>query len=285
MDAPASPAQSGDTRCLDLPALCEKAAWVRCETLRLHRRCPETRIASSLSCVELFTALFYSGVLRFHPRDPCWPERDRLVVSKGHGSISLYPVLADLGFFPRAELARVGQEGALLKVIPDPAIPGYETLNGSLGHGLGVGCGMALALRNERPGCRVFVVVGDGELNEGSMWEALMFAGHHRLDNLVLVVDRNGACLLDFCENVLALDPLAEKFRSFGWEASVVDGHDVDALAAVLAAARAGGSGRPRAVVATTVKGKGVARLESDPLSHVRVLTPGEIDVLLGGEA
>lgn len=268
-----------DVNCQELAS---KARWVRRETLLLHRRCPETRLASSLSCVEILTVLYYGGVLRFDAANPLAPNRDRFIISKGHGSICYYPILADLGFIDRRELALIAQEDGILKVIPDPLIPGYETMNGSVGQGPGVACGLALALREKGLVEKVFVLCGDGELNEGSIWEAVMFAGHHRLDNLVLVIDRNGACMLDFCHNIIDLAPLAEKFRVFGWEAVTVDGHDIGRLREVLLAAKSCSAGKPTVVIAETVKGKGVAELEGDALSHIRMLKPQQVDAVLG---
>ena len=176
--------------------------------------------------MEIFVALYYGGVLDCDPRDPHWERRDRFILSKGHGGVSLYPILADLGFFDRRELSRVGRAGSFLGAIPDILIPGVETINGSLGQGLGVACGLSLALRRKSPELSVFVLVGDGELYEGSVWEAVMFAAHHRLDNLVLIIDSNKKSMLGYCAEILDL-PLEEKFRAFAWEADSVDGHDL----------------------------------------------------------
>ena len=148
----------------------EQADWVRRETLKIHKIAPETRLASSLSAVEILTVLYYGRVLAFDPHHIHAENRDRLIISKGHGSISLYPILADCGYFPKDELLKVCKEGSFLGGIPDAIIPGYETINGSLGHGLGVGCGMALALKRKERKETVFVLVGDGELFEGSVW-------------------------------------------------------------------------------------------------------------------
>jgi len=260
-----------------------KAVWVRIETLKVHAHAQETRIASSLSCVEIFTALYYGGLLKFRPQDPAWTGRDRLIVSKGHGAVSLYPILADLGFFDMEELGRVCKKGSFLGGIPDPVVPGFETVNGSLGHGLGVGAGMALALKRKGMANRVYVLVGDGELNEGSVWEAMMFAAHHRLDNLTLIIDANRACMLDFSSNVLDIEPLAAKLSAFGWEAASIDGHDVKEVFESLSAASLSESQRPSAVIARTIKGKGAARLESDPLSHIRNLSPNEVSEIIAG--
>jgi transketolase len=266
---------------LDRTELEQKCREIWRETLLIHRHAPETRIASSLSPIEILVALYYGGVLAFDPRRPLWPGRDRFIISKGHGSISFYPILADLGFFPREELALVAKAGGRLGGIPDSVIPGYETTNGSLGHGPGVACGMALGLRAKGRGCHVFVLTGDGELYEGSVWEAVMFAGAQKLDNLSLVVDANGAAMLNFTREILDLEPLAPKFAAFGWDVDEVDGHDVAAVRAALLAQKARKNGRPKVLVARTVKGKGVPRLESDPLSHVQTLSPDEVDELL----
>ncbi len=257
-----------------------KARWVWEETLRIHRRAPETRVASSLSSVEIFVVLYYGGILNFKSSDPLWPERDRCIASKGHGSLCMYPILADLGYFPRAELDRVCQSGGFLGGIPDPVIPGYETVNGSLGHGVGVGAGMALALKRSGRSERVYVVVGDGELHEGANWEAFMFAAQHGLDNLIVVVDDNQTCMLGRTDRILSHRSLTDKLIAFGWETREVDGHSVADLHETLSGAAAPGGG-PKAVVAHTVKGHGVPDLEANPLSHVMAVRADVVDALL----
>jgi transketolase len=259
----------------------EKADWVRLQTLMIHKIAPETRVASSLSPVEIFTALYYGSILRFDAKRPQWDDRDRVVISKGHGSLSMYPILADLGFFPMGELKKVCSEGSFLGGIPDPIIPGYETVNGSLGHGLGVGCGMALALKTRDRDASVFVITGDGELHEGSIWEALLFAGHHKLDNLNILVDRNHRCMLGDMNKILGLDPLDKKFEAFGLKARSVDGHDVVACRAVMAELQADRSGQPKVLICNTVKGKGAPQLEANPMCHVTGLKPQEIEDIL----
>lgn len=265
----------------DTAALRDKAAWVWRETLRVHRRAPETRIASSLSPVEIFVALYYGGVLRTDPGAPLSPERDRCIISKGHGSICMYPILADLGFFPMAELERVCRPGSFLGGIPDPVIPGYETVNGSLGHGLGVAAGVALALKRRRVERSVFVVTGDGELHEGANWEAIMFASQHRLDNLHLIVDDNRIAMLGRTDDIVSHDPLAERLAAFGWDPDEVDGHDVGAVRAALRRMKTTREGQPKALIARTRKGRGVPDLEDAQLSHVINPRPELIDSLL----
>ena len=264
-----------------LEFLKQKAVWVRKETLNIHRIAQETRIASSLSAVEIFATLFYGKIITFDSSNLTWEKRDRFIISKGHGAISFYPILADLGYFDRKELNRVGHEGSFLGCIPDCIIPGFETTNGALGHGLGVACGIALALKRKGRSEKVFVLLGDGELFEGSIWEAVMFAGEHKLDNLIVIVDDNKVCMLDFCRNVIDLGPLDEKFKVFKWKTETVDGHDVRQLYEALTALREDKEDKPRVLVAHTVKGKGVPSLETDPLSHIKNLKSEEIDRIL----
>jgi len=263
------------------PLLREKALWARRETLKIHRIAPETRIASSLSAVEIFVTLYYGKILRYDSKDTQWEGRDRFIISKGHGAISFYPILADLGYFDPKELNRVCQEGTFLGGIPDSIIPGFETINGSLGHGPGVACGIALGLKRKRRNESVFVLVGDGELYEGSMWEAIMFAGEHHLDNLIMILDNNRVCMLDYCKRILDLEPLDEKFRVFRWDVRTVDGHDIEALFSALVELKGERNGRPKLLIADTIKGKGVKSLEIDSLSHIKSLKPAEIDKIL----
>lgn len=259
----------------------EKAHWVWRETLAIHRRAPETRIASSLSCIEIFVALYYGGVLRFDPYQPLAEHRDRCIISKGHGSICMYPILADLGYFPLEELQRVCQTGGFLGGIPDPVIPGYETVNGSLGHGLGVGTGMALGLKRKSSDRSVFVVCGDGELHEGANWEAIMFATQHKLDNLHLIVDNNGISMLGYTDEIVSHNSLLARLSAFGWDCLEVDGHDIGAVQAALLQMKANSSGKPKALIANTLKGHGVPGLENAPLSHIMNPKPELIDSLL----
>ncbi|HPL82767.1 MAG TPA: transketolase [Candidatus Omnitrophota bacterium] len=266
----------------DLLRLLEKKAeWVRRETLKIHGLAPETRIASSLSAVEVLTVLYYGKILKFRPRDVNWANRDRFIISKGHGSIALYPILADLGFFPEQELLKVCSDGALLGGIPDPIIPGYETVNGSLGHGLGVACGVALALREKKDKEKAFVLLGDGELYEGSIWEAVMFAGEHKLNNLIAIVDSNKICMLDYCKNILNLEPLDKKFKVFNWEVRIAKGHDIASIFEGLKELSSSKINKPKLLIADTIKGKGVPALEKDSLCHIRSLKQADIERLI----
>ena len=261
----------------------EKARRVFVETLKIHRISPETRVASSLSCIEILTTLFYGGIISCFSEEPLHPDRDRVIISKGHGSICFYPILADLGFFPADELSRAGSEGSFLGGIPDPVIPGYETINGSLGHGLGVSCGIALSLKIKKVNRNVIVMVGDGELYEGSNWEAVMFAAHHGLDNLLLIVDDNHISMLDYSRNILDTSPLSDKFAVFGWETAQIDGHNIELVYDTIVEKISIRSNKPKVIVANTVKGRGVPSLENKPLSHIMNIKPEEIDAILEG--
>jgi transketolase len=261
--------------------LVARSKWVWRETLAIHRRVAETRIASSLSSVDVFVALYYGGVLEFDARAPLGDARDRCVISKGHGSICMYPILADLGFFPKEELERICQHGGILGGIPDPVIPGYETINGSLGHGLGVATGMALGLRAKGNKHSVFVVAGDGEMHEGAMWEAVMLASQHKLDSLTLIIDDNQTSMLGHTRDIIDHVSLADRLSAFGWDCRSVDGHDVEAVRQILIEMKALHDGKPKALIARTLKGHGVPGLENQPLSHILAPKPEVLDRLL----
>ncbi len=171
--------------------LTEKACYVRSTILEMCVSANAGHLASSLSCVEILVALYYGGILRIRPHEPNWEDRDRFIISKGHGGIGLYPILSDLGFFDKSELQTFGKDGSRLGIHPDPNAPGIEMVTGSLGHGLGVGAGLALAAKMDGKSYKTVVLLGDGECYEGSIWEAAMFAGCHKLDNLVVIIDYN----------------------------------------------------------------------------------------------
>jgi len=266
----------------NMKLLKEKLKFIRCETLRIHKLASETRVASSLSPIEIFVSLYYGDILNFNPKDPRDESRDRFIISKGHGSISMYPLLADIGFFDKKEIDNVCTNGSFLGGIPDPIIPGYETVNGSLGHGLGVGCGMAVALKTKQKEQNVVVLTGDGELNEGSNWEAIMFAPQHNLDNFTLIVDYNKVSMLDFSKNIIDLNSLNAKFEAFNWKVyEVIDGHDIEEVSSTLKEAINDRDNKPKVVIVNTIKGKGVPFLETHSLSHILSVKPEDIDTLI----
>lgn len=268
-----------------IPFLGKKSRSVWERTLLLHGRLPEIRIASSLSCVEMLSVLFFGGYLHLFPENPGAEQRDRVIPSKGHGSVCLYPILADLGFFPQELLNAIGTEGNPLTAIPSPGIGVFETVNGSLGHGPGVGCGRAVGLRVRGNPARVIVLAGDGELSEGAVWEAVMFAGHHHLDNLFLLVDANRKSMLGKCRDILNCENPAERFTAFGWQTFSCNGHDIAELSETFSQMFASTEKKPRVLIADTVKGRGVPELEQSDICHVLSLSPSRIEELLTGGA
>ncbi len=237
-------------------------------------------IGGAFSAMEIVRVL-YDDVLRVDPANPNWPDRDRFVFSKGHSCLALYVMLAEKGFFGAGELSRVSQFGAMLGGHPEAdKIPGVEVSTGSLGHGLSVGVGFALAARIDRREWRTFVLVGDGESNEGSVWEAALSAGKHRLERLIVIVDYNRFLSYNRADEIQALDPLADKWRSFGFGVREVDGHDVAALQAALTEIPVE-PGRPSAIICHTVKGKGLRATENNADWHHKArVAPEELKAL-----
>ncbi len=257
-----------------LQTLREKARLVRTETVRLISIAKSGHYGSSFSCAELFAALYYH-VLRYDAKDPAWPERDRFILSKGHAAIGLYPVLADVGFFPKEWLDTYTRLGSPLGDHPDMRkIPGIDFSSGSLGHGLSVGVGMALGGRLDRRDYRVHVLLGDGELNEGQVWAAAMSAAHFKLGNLVAIVDRNWVSVDGLTEEVMSAEPIVDKWRAFGWNVTEIDGHDLEAVLDALAALPPANSETPSIIIAKTVTGKGVSFMEGDFAWHLGYLAP-----------
>ena len=223
-------------------------------------------VGAALSLVEILRVL-YDDVLKYDPRNPGWSERDRFVLSKGHGCLALYALLADKGFIAEAELSRFCKSDGLLGGHPERHIPGVEASTGSLGHGMSIALGFALNARFERASYRTFVVIGDGESNEGSIWEAALSAGKHRLGNFVVLTDYNKHQSYGATADVQDLEPLADKWRAFGFAAQEVNGHDVAALRDVLARVPLDPS-KPTAIICHTVKGKGIAFAENNMAWH-----------------
>jgi transketolase len=224
-------------------------------------------VGSSMSLVEILRVL-YDDVLRYRPAEPKWARRDRMILSKGHGCLALYAMLADKGFIPPETLDTFCRRDSILGGHPEASkVPGVEASTGSLGHGLSFGVGMALAQRIRRSDSRVFVVMGDGEINEGSVWEAAMCAGKHKLVNLTAIIDYNKIQSAGFTRDIQDLEPLVDKWRAFGFAATEVDGHDVPALRALFRRVPLQGD-RPTAIVCHTIKGKGIASAENDPNWH-----------------
>jgi transketolase len=215
-------------------------------------------------------AVLYGGILRVNPAQPDWADRDRFILSKGHGCAALYAVLAERKFFPKGWLENFYQNGSpLAGHITHLGVPGVDASTGSLGHGLSIACGMALAGKRDGRPYRVFTLLSDGECDEGSTWEAVLFAPHHHLDNLVAIVDYNKIQSLGRVEDVLGLEPFTEKWKAFGWAVREIKGHDLEQVDTALRAMPFE-AGRPSCVIAHTVKGKGVSFMEDKLLWHYR---------------
>ncbi len=253
------------------------ARRLRSSVIELSHRAETPHLGSSLSCIDILATL-YSGVLRITPETSADPNRDRFVLSKGHAATALYSCLCFRGFFPKEHLERYAQSGAVLAEQPSPGCqPGVEAATGSLGHGLSLAIGMALSARIQRHSYRVFALLSDGECNEGSVWEAAMFAPMHRLNNLTVVVDYNKWQATGRSDEVLSLAPLREKWAAFGWKACEIDGHNYAQLEDALTE-EPDSQGRPCAIIAHTVKGKGVSFMEDDNNWHYRIPTQAEVE-------
>jgi transketolase len=254
----------------------ERANQSRTTDLRMIGRAGLGHVGGDLSVLDILTTLFFA-VLRVDPEQPDWADRDRLVLSKGHTAGALYSTLAAAGFFPAAALDTFAGPLSPLNGHPNRVkVPGVETNTGPLGHGLPIAVGMAVAGRLDASSRHVYVVLGDGELQEGSNWEAAMTAGHRRLANLTAVVDRNRLQQGARTEDTSGLDPLDDKFRAFGWDVHMVDGHDHLALLDAFTAPR---GGRPTCVIANTIKGRGVSFMQDRVEWHHKVPTPEQIEL------
>jgi len=249
--------------------LADVCSGLRLRVLDMINRAGSSHIGTAFSMIELLVVLYWQA-LRVDPGQPDWPDRDRFVLSKGHGCAGLYAVLAERGFFPDQWLDSYYQNGARLAGhATHSGVPGIELSTGSLGHGLSVATGMALAAQRDGRPWRSFVLLSDGECDEGSTWEPMLFAPHHRLDNLIAIVDYNKIQSLGKVTEVIDLEPFADKWRACGWAVREIDGHDLLAVSDALAAVPFR-PGRPSCVVAHTVKGKGVSFMENELLWHYR---------------
>lgn len=257
----------------------KKANWVRNQILEMGVRAGSGHVTSSFSCAELLVALYHGGILRFDAKRPEWQGRDRFILSKGQSGIALYPILADLGFFPMPELNKFAQVDSFLGVHAESNVPGIEAVTGSLGHGLGLAAGIALSARIDKKDFLTVTLLGDAECYEGSNWEAAMFASHNGLNNMIGIVDRNWMGVTDYTEASLRFDPFEEKWRSFGWDTVTIDGHSFKEIFSAMNDIRNRKSNKPYMIIANTVKGKGVSFMENKKLWHYRVPAGEEIDL------
>lgn len=230
-------------------------------------------IGCAFSIVELL-AVLYRNHLQLDISDPASPTRDYMVLSKGHGVMAQYACLHELGWLTGDDIDQYFKNGTRLKGLADVHVPGVEATTGTLGHGLSVAAGLALAAKLNKTNQTCYVLVGDGELNEGAIWEAALFAAHFKLDNLVVIVDKNGFQAMGPTDEVMALGNIEEKFRAFGFDTVTIDGHDEDVIDATYTRMKTARNGRPKAIVAISVKGKGVSFMEHDNIWHYTRLTP-----------
>ena len=252
---------------LNQPDLAEVARKARVDTLKMLNRAGSGHTGGSLSVVDILVALFY-GHMRLSPLDACWPERDRFVLSKGHGAPALYAILASLGYLRPDDLMTLRQVNSCLQGHPDAKMcTGVECSTGSLGQGLGVALGIALGLRLDRTSSRVYALLGDGEMQEGMVWESAMAAAHYKAANLTAICDNNGLQIDGRVADVMNIEPLADKWRAFGWNTLEVDGHDIPALQEALDQCRNYQDG-PSVIIARTIKGKGVSIFEGRASYH-----------------
>jgi transketolase len=262
---------------LNIDEIKRLAAQIRARIIENSHKTQTPHLGSCLSCTDILVAAYFH-TLRIDPQQPHDPDRDRFILSKGHGAAALFQVLALKGFYPEAMLATYGEDGGLFaEHPPTPShLPGIEAATGSLGHGMPMGLGMAMSARIQGQAYNVIALLSDGECNEGSIWEAAMLAASQKVERLVAIIDFNKWQATGRSEEILALNPLVDKWRAFGWSAYEVDGHDMAGLIKLLSNVP-DGSGKPVAIVAHTVKGKGVSFMEDDNNWHYRIPTADEV--------
>ncbi len=257
----------------------ELALKCRKDVLKMALKAGGAHIAPAFSIAEILTVLYFGNILRYNPEEPNWTERDRLILSKGHSCAALYATLAEAGFFSRTLLDAFCQTGSKFGGHPNMLeIPGVEASTGSLGHGLAYGIGQAMAAKMNNHNYNVFVIMGDGECQEGSVWEAALVASQHKLGRLISIIDYNKLQGMDFLENITAMEPLLDKWKSFGWDVCEVDGHCITQLYSTLSHIRCSEE-RPLLVVAHTIKGKGISFMENEAIWHYRLPNKEEMEI------
>lgn len=260
----------------------ERAAEIRKMIFKMAYRGGTGHLASAFSITEVLTVLYFGGILNIRPKEPEWKQRDKVILSKGHASLALYSVLAMAGFFPAEELKTFCKPKSEFGGEPRMGhVPGVEATTGSLGHGLSFGTGIAMAHRMNGEKNRTYVILGDGECQEGSIWEAVISAAHHKLDYLTVILDYNKLQAMGKLEDILAINRMKECWEDFGWETREVDGHDINQLKECLAADRQIVNGKPHLIIANTIKGKGISFMENVPIWHYRMPNEQELEIVL----
>lgn len=246
----------------------EKARFVRNKVLDMIVLAKKGHIGGAFSCTDIIVSIYYSGFLNFKSNSPKCKERDRFILSKGHSCAALYVVLADLGFFPISELDTFCKNNSRLEGHPDINIPGIDVTTGSLGQGLSIGSGMALSAKLDNKNFKTIVLLGDCECHEGSVWESIMFSGHHKLDNLIAIVDYNKQCATDFAEDIINLNSIVDKWKAFNWNIITINGHSFYELLNAFNDIKKCNIQKPTVIIAETVKGKGVSFMERELIWH-----------------
>ncbi|MFV0563068.1 transketolase [Malaciobacter mytili] len=262
---------------MEIERLINKSQEIRIKLFDLVMQDMKGHIPSSFSSLEIVLNLFYGKIMNFDVTNPNNPNRDRLIISKGHAAMVLYPILQELGYFDKSELKKFTKPDGILRMYADHTIPGIEAITGSLGHGLGISNGYAYAAKQDNKDYKSFVIIGDGECYEGSIWESAMFASHYKLDNLIVILDVNGLCIMGETKNCIDQGSLENKFRSFGFETINVNGHshkDIQRGFKIIN----NKNGKPKAIIAHTVKGKGISFMENHPLWHNKMPTKAQIE-------
>lgn len=259
----------------------EIAKEIRKDIMLTAYRGKTGHLASAFSAVEIMTALYFGGILKYNKENPNWENRDKVVISKGHASLALYSVLKRIGYISEEMMQTFCQPGSLLGGEPKYGdIPGVEATTGSLGHGLSFATGIAMANKLDKKDSRVYVLLGDGECQEGSVWEAALSASHNSLGNLTVILDRNGLQAMGDTEDIVKLDSVVDKWKGFGFKVTETDGHNIDELISVLKEDKADSSEKPRMIIANTVKGKGVSFMENVPIWHYRMPNKEEMEIV-----
>lgn len=264
----------------------KKALWVRQQSLEMAVRAGSGHVSTAFSQAELVVALYYDGILRYDPKNPKWDGRDRFILSKGQGGLGTYPALADLGFFPVEELQTFAGKGSRLGVHAEWNIPGIEVLTGSLGHGLPLASGIAYAAKHQKKDFLIVVILGDGELHEGSNWEALFTIGSKNLNNVICIIDHNRQCTIAYTDRIISsrdgpvVTPLDKKFQAWGFDTRTIDGHSFQEIRCAFSDVRERKDSRPLAIIAQTFKGYGSSIMSDRPDWHHKVPSGEDLDMV-----
>lgn len=252
-----------------LDVLSQKTKVIRRHIIDMIYEAKSGHVGGSLSCIDILTVLYFH-ILKHDPKNPNWKDRDRFILSKGHSAPALYAILAEVGYFPIEELKTLRKLGSRLQGHPDLSfnLPGIEVSSGSLGQGLSIAAGIALNAKLDKKDFKTYVLLGDGELDEGQVWEAALFANHNKLNNLIAIIDRNRYQIDGKTEDILSLEPLEDKWRAFGWNVLTVDGHNIKDLIGVFEKIKTGSDTKPTVTIANTIKGMGISFMEDNNSWH-----------------